>query len=70
MDIEEVHKLDPELLQLPTGLSVKSNPLIAEELFSHWLSLPDTSRLVLFPSLCGGGTLFHLLCVCAGQVFD
>ena len=48
MDIEEVHILDPELLQLP-GLSVKSNPLIAEELFSHWLSLPDTSRLVLFP---------------------
>ncbi|WZZ13838.1 hypothetical protein YC2023_106927 [Brassica napus] len=45
MDIEEVHILDPELLQLP-GLSVKSNPLIAEELFSHWLSLPDTSRLV------------------------
>ncbi|KAF8104442.1 hypothetical protein N665_0172s0072 [Sinapis alba] len=40
--------LDPELLQLP-GLSpssVKANPLLAEELFSQWLSLPETGRLV------------------------
>ncbi|CAH2046523.1 unnamed protein product [Thlaspi arvense] len=51
MDIDggnDVHILDPELLQLPglSPLSVKSNPHIAEELFSQWLSLPETGRLV------------------------
>ncbi|XP_042518216.1 serine/threonine protein phosphatase 2A regulatory subunit B''beta-like isoform X2 [Macadamia integrifolia] len=51
MDMElvgDVASLDPELLQLPevSPLALKSNPIIAEELFSQWLSLPDTSRLV------------------------
>eukprot|EP00262_Sarcandra_glabra_P007192 TRINITY_DN19834_c0_g1_i4.p1 TRINITY_DN19834_c0_g1~~TRINITY_DN19834_c0_g1_i4.p1 ORF type:complete len:541 (+),score=116.00 TRINITY_DN19834_c0_g1_i4:249-1871(+) len=40
--------LDPELLQIPevSSLALKSNPYLAEELFSQWLSLPETSRLV------------------------
>ncbi|XP_042489259.1 serine/threonine protein phosphatase 2A regulatory subunit B''beta-like [Macadamia integrifolia] len=51
MDMElvgDVASLDPELLQLPevSPLALKSNPNIAEELFSQWLSLPDTCRLV------------------------
>ncbi|XP_043720561.1 serine/threonine protein phosphatase 2A regulatory subunit B''beta-like isoform X2 [Telopea speciosissima] len=51
MDMElagDVASLDPELLQLPevSPLALKSNPHIAEELFTQWLSLPDTSRLV------------------------
>uniref|UniRef100_A0A5B7CDE9 EF-hand domain-containing protein n=1 Tax=Davidia involucrata TaxID=16924 RepID=A0A5B7CDE9_DAVIN len=51
MDIEvagDVTSLDPELLQLPevSPFSLKTTPQIAEELFSQWLSLPDTGRLV------------------------
>ncbi|CAN1245174.1 Probable serine/threonine protein phosphatase 2A regulatory subunit B''delta [Linum grandiflorum] len=40
--------LDPELLQLPevSPFELKPTIQIAEELFSQWLSLPDTSRLV------------------------
>ncbi|CAN1270361.1 Serine/threonine protein phosphatase 2A regulatory subunit B''alpha [Linum perenne] len=39
--------LDPELLHLPEVSSFELKPTvqIAEELFSQWLSLPDTSRL-------------------------
>ena len=50
----DVQILDPELLQLPglSPVSLKENPHIAEELFSQWLSLPETGRFViLFPSL-------------------
>ncbi|OVA16380.1 EF-hand domain [Macleaya cordata] len=51
MDMEvvgDVASLDPELLQLPevSPLALKSNPQLAEELFSQWLSLPETSKLV------------------------
>ncbi|KAF5752397.1 serine/threonine protein phosphatase 2A regulatory subunit B''beta-like [Tripterygium wilfordii] len=52
MDMEgvvgDVASLDPEMLQLPelSPLALKSQPFIAEELFSQWLSLPDTARLV------------------------
>ncbi|KAF5736743.1 serine/threonine protein phosphatase 2A regulatory subunit B''beta-like [Tripterygium wilfordii] len=52
MDVEgvvgDVASLDPEMLQLPelSPLALKSQPYIAEELFSQWLSLPDTARLV------------------------
>ncbi|XP_059660327.1 serine/threonine protein phosphatase 2A regulatory subunit B''alpha-like [Cornus florida] len=52
MDVEvlgDVASLDPELLQLPevvSPLALKTSPQIAEELFSQWLSLPDTGRLV------------------------
>lgn len=44
----DVQILDPELLQLPglSPVSLKENPHIAEELFSQWLSLPETGRLV------------------------
>lgn len=40
--------LDPELLQLPevSPFVLKASPQLAEELFSQWLSLPDTIRLV------------------------
>ncbi|MQL86355.1 hypothetical protein Taro_018892 [Colocasia esculenta] len=51
MDVEiprDVASLDPELLQLPevSPLALKESPHIAEELYSQWLSLPDTVRLV------------------------
>lgn len=57
MDVEiprDVASLDPELLQLPevSPLALKESPHIAEELYSQWLSLPDTVRLV--PTLCLG----------------
>ncbi|XP_022760298.1 serine/threonine protein phosphatase 2A regulatory subunit B''beta-like isoform X2 [Durio zibethinus] len=44
----DVASLDPDLLQLPelSPLALKSNPFLAEELFSIWLSLPETGRLV------------------------
>ncbi|CAD5311668.1 unnamed protein product [Arabidopsis thaliana] len=52
MDIDgvddDLHILDPELLQLP-GLSpspLKPTSLIADDLFSQWLSLPETATLV------------------------
>lgn len=53
MDVEvvgDVVSLDPELLQLPevSPLALKANPFVADELFSQWLSLPDTVRLVSF----------------------
>jgi len=56
----DVQILDTELLQLPglSPVSLKENPHIAEELFSQWLSLPETGRLViLFPSLWLSGSL-------------
>lgn len=53
MDVEVVGdlvSLDLELLQLPevSPLALKANSYIADELFSQWLSLPDTARLVSF----------------------
>lgn len=50
--VEDVHILDPELLQLPclSPSPLKASSHIADELFSHWLSLPETATLVL-PSL-------------------
>lgn len=41
--------LDPDLLQLPelSPVSLRANPFLAEELFSLWLSLPDTNKLVI-----------------------
>ncbi|KAK6278827.1 hypothetical protein POUND7_019094 [Theobroma cacao] len=51
MEVEavgDVASLDPDSLQLPelSPLALKSNPFLAEELFSLWLSLPETGRLV------------------------
>lgn len=51
MDVEETGKLvslDPDMLQLQevSPFALKSSPYVAEELFSQWLSLPDTCRLV------------------------
>ncbi|CAH8320392.1 unnamed protein product [Eruca vesicaria subsp. sativa] len=43
MDIVDI--LDPELLHLPSPLKTSSHN-IADELFSHWLSLPQTASLV------------------------
>lgn len=46
--VEDAASFDPELLQLPevSPMAVKASPQIAEDLFSQWLSLPETSRLV------------------------
>lgn len=46
---EEVCCLDTEQLQLPevSSFVLKENPQLAEDLFSQWISLSDTSRLVL-----------------------
>lgn len=66
MDIDggnDVQILDPELLQLPglSPVSVKANLHIAEELFSQWLSLPETGRLVnLIPRLLVVVIFFNL----------
>jgi serine/threonine-protein phosphatase 2A regulatory subunit B'' len=51
MDMEmagDITSLDPELLQLPevSPSALKTNPHLAEELFTQWLSLPATDRLV------------------------
>lgn len=46
--VDDVTSLDPELLQLPelSPVAFKASPHIAEDLFSQWLSLPETARLV------------------------
>ncbi|XP_002528837.2 serine/threonine protein phosphatase 2A regulatory subunit B''beta isoform X1 [Ricinus communis] len=46
--VGDLASLEPELLQLPelSPLALKANPSLADQLFSHWLSLPETSRLV------------------------
>ncbi|KAL0649036.1 hypothetical protein Bca4012_091726 [Brassica carinata] len=46
--VEDVHILDPNLLQLPclSPSPLNSSSHIADELFSHWLSLPETATLV------------------------
>ncbi|KAL5990536.1 hypothetical protein ACLOJK_011438 [Asimina triloba] len=51
MDAElvgDMAALDPDLLQLPevSPSALKLNPCIADQLFSQWLLLPDTGRLV------------------------
>lgn len=45
--------LDPRQLQLPevSAMALKKSPEIAEELYSEWLSLPETARLVVSPFL-------------------
>ncbi|ERN18799.1 hypothetical protein AMTR_s00067p00087050 [Amborella trichopoda] len=44
----DVGSIDPDLLQLAevSPLALKSNRDLIDELYSQWLSLPDTSRLV------------------------
>lgn len=51
MDVEfskDGASLDPELLQLAevSPLALKENPHVAEQLYTQWLSLPETVRLV------------------------
>ncbi|OIV89788.1 hypothetical protein TanjilG_32142 [Lupinus angustifolius] len=51
MDMEETKELvslDPDMLQLQevSPFALKSSPYVAEDLFSQWLSLPDTCLLV------------------------
>ncbi|KAJ4844045.1 hypothetical protein Tsubulata_013450 [Turnera subulata] len=43
--------LDPEQLQLPevSPFVLKASPQLAEELFSQWLSIPDTGKLCIVP---------------------
>ncbi|XP_018447307.1 probable serine/threonine protein phosphatase 2A regulatory subunit B''epsilon [Raphanus sativus] len=43
---EDVHLLDPDLLHLPSLSPSPRSRHIADELFSHWLSLPETASLV------------------------
>ncbi|XVE77947.1 hypothetical protein DITRI_Ditri13aG0105000 [Diplodiscus trichospermus] len=46
--VEDVTCLDPELLQLPevSPFALKTSPQLVEDLFSQWLSLPETGHLV------------------------
>ncbi|OMP11832.1 serine/threonine-protein phosphatase 2A regulatory subunit B'' subunit alpha [Corchorus olitorius] len=46
--VDDVSCLDPELLQLPevSPFALKTSPQIVEDLFSQWLSLPETGNLV------------------------
>ncbi|GLT41276.1 hypothetical protein SLA2020_153510 [Shorea laevis] len=46
--VDEVACLDPELLQLNevSPFALKTSPQLVEELYSQWLSLPDTAQLV------------------------
>ncbi|XP_022771296.1 serine/threonine protein phosphatase 2A regulatory subunit B''alpha-like isoform X2 [Durio zibethinus] len=46
--LEDVTCLDPELLQLPevSPFALKTSPQLVEDLFSQWLSLPETGHLV------------------------
>ncbi|PIA36337.1 hypothetical protein AQUCO_03400319v1 [Aquilegia coerulea] len=46
--VEDGAILDPELLQLPeiSTMALKSNLLLVEELYTQWLSLPETSKMV------------------------
>ncbi|XWS31401.1 hypothetical protein CRYUN_Cryun23aG0072400 [Craigia yunnanensis] len=46
--VEDVTCLDPELLQLPevSPFALKTSPQLVEDLFSQWLSLPETGLLV------------------------
>lgn len=51
MDAEigrDVTALDPDLLQLSevSPLALKQNPEIAQGLYSQWLTLSETSKLV------------------------
>ncbi|XP_039030979.1 serine/threonine protein phosphatase 2A regulatory subunit B''alpha-like isoform X2 [Hibiscus syriacus] len=45
---EDVTCLDPELLQLPevSTFALKTSPQLVEDLFSQWLSLPESDNLV------------------------
>ncbi|KAE8686106.1 putative serine/threonine protein phosphatase 2A regulatory subunit B''epsilon [Hibiscus syriacus] len=45
---EDVTCLDPELLQLPevSPFALKTSPHLVDDLFSQWLSLPETGNLV------------------------
>ncbi|GLU03690.1 hypothetical protein SLE2022_208760 [Rubroshorea leprosula] len=46
--VDEVACFDPELLQLNevSPFALKTSPQLVEELYSQWLSLPDTAQLV------------------------
>ncbi|XVF21552.1 hypothetical protein REPUB_Repub12eG0099600 [Reevesia pubescens] len=46
--VEDVTCLDPELLHLPevSPFALKTSPQLVEDLFSKWLSLPETGHLV------------------------
>lgn len=72
MEIEvvggEMASFDADLLQLPefSQLALKSNPHLAEELFSIWLSLPETNKLV---HILNFFLLFYLFIYSSFKVF-
>ncbi|KMZ73510.1 hypothetical protein ZOSMA_147G00220 [Zostera marina] len=45
---EEVVSLNPELFQIPevSMSTLKANPIIIDNLYMFWLSLPQTDRLL------------------------
>lgn len=54
--------LDPELLQLPELApgALRENSIIADALYSQWLVLPDTAKLVSFPRALSPSSLAAL----------
>lgn len=60
--------LDPELLHLSelSPFALKTSPQLAENLFSQWLSLPETGRLVKFisiPNIFFSGLVFVVIII-------
>lgn len=69
MDVDfngDVACFDAELLQIPelSPLALKSNPDVARKLFDQWLSLPETSPVVISFSLNEFEQYNCIRCVC------
>ena len=68
MEVEPARRdaaaLDPELLQLAELApgSLRENSIIADALYSQWLVLPETTKLVSLQRALSPSSLAALLC--------